>query len=301
MSQYSVLKKSTRPPTLIFFHIPKTAGLSLDVILEHEYGQRRVYTPRDYSWINSYDQLAQVPIERRARYAVITGHFQFGLHTLLPGPSVYFTLLREPIDRVLSLYYYIRQTPVHPLYQTVTAHNLSLEQFLDQIETIEFDNFSVRCLAGAVAVPVGQCAPDLLESAKQNLRQHFSMAGLTERFDETVILLRRAFGWRIPLYLRRNITPNRKAKDQIEPHLIHRLEAMNELDIALYQYVQAEFNEQIRRQGASFQRELHLFQRLNRAYNRIYPSLLPARKVKHWLLGMIQSFQSPSRDAIPHS
>lgn len=43
----------------------------------------------------------------------------------------------------------------------------------------------------------GQCSPEMLESAKKNL-QDFAAVGLTERYNETLILLKRAFNWHNP-------------------------------------------------------------------------------------------------------
>ena len=35
-------------------------------------------------------------------------------------------------------------------------------------------------------VPPGQLPPEALETAKRHLRDYFAVAGLTERFDETL-------------------------------------------------------------------------------------------------------------------
>ena len=43
-----------------------------------------------------------------------------------------------------------------------------------------------------------------LELAKRNL-DDFLLVGLTERFDESFIMLRRALGWRLPMYAARNV------------------------------------------------------------------------------------------------
>ena len=49
----------------------------------------------------------------------------------------------------------------------------------------------------------------MLERAKRNLDEHFSWLGMTERFDESLILLRRTFGWRDVRYVSRNVSRSR--------------------------------------------------------------------------------------------
>ena len=44
-----------------------------------------------------------------------------------------------------------------------------------------------------------------LAQAKRNL-DRFLVVGLTERFDESFILIRRALGWRLPMYERHNVS-----------------------------------------------------------------------------------------------
>ena len=38
----------------------------------------------------------------------------FGLHEILPQPATYITVLRDPIDRVMSAFYFMRSYILHP-------------------------------------------------------------------------------------------------------------------------------------------------------------------------------------------
>ena len=44
------------------------------------------------------------------------GHMLFGLHAILPQPATYITVVREPVDRVISSFYFMRNYKLHPLY-----------------------------------------------------------------------------------------------------------------------------------------------------------------------------------------
>jgi Sulfotransferase family len=40
----------------------------------------------------------------------------FGLHKILPQPATYITVVREPIDRMISAFYFMRGYNLHPDY-----------------------------------------------------------------------------------------------------------------------------------------------------------------------------------------
>ena len=46
----------------------------------------------------------------------------------------------------------------------------------------------------------------MLETAKRNLEAHFAWVGITERFDESLVLLGRTFGWRDVRYVSANVS-----------------------------------------------------------------------------------------------
>ena len=79
--------------------------------------------------------------------------------------------------------------------------------FSNRVDVFEVDNGQARALAGDAATPFGQCSDALLEAALRNLDGHVSVAGLTERFDETLIMLEAEFGWQNLYYVQTNTAP----------------------------------------------------------------------------------------------
>jgi aldehyde:ferredoxin oxidoreductase len=57
---------------------------------------------------------------------------------------------------------------------------------------------------------------------------------LTERYDETLLLLKKSFNWRMPFYTRRNVNKRRLFKEDVSAETLRKIEADNALDIALY-------------------------------------------------------------------
>jgi hypothetical protein len=65
-----------------------------------------------------------------------------------------------------------------------------------------------------------------------------AVVGLTERFDETMLLLKKVYGWRMPFYERRNVGRHRLRKQDLSADVIRQIAADNRLDVALYAYAQ---------------------------------------------------------------
>lgn len=88
---------------LIFLHIPKTAGQSIHEALVNAYGADAVCPAR----VN--EQLYGLDIERLNSYRVFSGHLDWSRLDCIRGPRYVFTVLREPRDRILSFYFYLRE------------------------------------------------------------------------------------------------------------------------------------------------------------------------------------------------
>lgn len=103
--------------TLIFLHIPKTAGRTLEKILEREYAAEFTYNIYGYdqSILEAAKQLSLLPNRQLRSIRLIKGHYNFGLHKLLPQGARYITFLREPIDRIVSHYFYVKEWVVDNL------------------------------------------------------------------------------------------------------------------------------------------------------------------------------------------
>src|SRR5690606_23172592 len=126
-------------------------------------------------------------------------------------------------DRVLSLYYYIFQSDEHYLYNRVVRGGVGLEEFLEKIITSESDNGQVRVLNPEPlwTFPKGQVRRPMLEDAKRNLEQGFIAFGLTECFDESLMLFKRTLGWSEDMrYLRTNVTKQRPSRGATPPEVV---------------------------------------------------------------------------------
>ncbi len=254
-------------PRAIFLHIPKTAGFTLQKIIERQYPPQSIYTLEPSNELESIHEFQNLSQARRAQIRLLKGHLNMGqkLHEFLPPPVTYFTILRDPVERVISHYCFVRETPGHYLQDLATDKDL--KGLLQGRHAIMLNDAHVRLLSGVWGdLPFGECTQETLETAKKNLFEHFAVVGLTERFDETLLLLKKTFSWRNVFYTPKNVTANRPTRDELPLGTLEAVINANRLDIELYQYATRLFEEQVRRQGPLFPIKVRVFQYFNQSY-----------------------------------
>lgn len=239
---------------VIFIHIPKAAGQTIYGIVGRQYRRDEILILR-----GSVGQVSPPTIEQAAGAKIILGHVHFGLHQHLGGENTYVTFLREPVSRVLSLYRYIGSSTRHHLHAQVA--NATMTDFVSgQIDTEEVENGQVRQIAGLTR---GTPDASSLARAKDNLLESCRVVGLVERFDESVILLKRSLGWKMPFYVRKNVTQETPSSDPSDDKALQIIKRRNALDIELYQFACDLFEEQIGRERSFFPVEVSVFRTLN--------------------------------------
>ena len=275
-------QSQTYQQKLIFIHIPKAAGTTFRDVLEREYEPEQTFVIRDNEFRESLQDFNNLPRQRQVEIKLLVGHMPFGAHKFLTDPAAYITLMREPVDRIISHYYYVRRNPGHKLYHQVTSCKMDLIDYVCSGISRELDNGQTRLISGMNSVSIGECSEKMLNQAIDNIHTHFVVIGLVERFDETLILMRHKLGWSTyPFYTRRNTASSRKLRQEFPETTVKTIERYNQLDCELYDYVRRNFDEQIETLPFFRKMELQAFHRLNQFYQKstcIKPMLGSARK-----------------------
>ena len=196
--------------------------------------------------------LSALPWFARGRLSLIAGHASFGVHRYTGGGHV-FTLVRDPVQRVMSHYRYAQQRSEHPMH--ALARTMTLSEMLCEGVWRDLSNGQCQALAGVMAVP-NQAQPQaLLDRAMANLEEHFVLWGLMERYAETLLMAKATLGWEhlhySPENASRPVSPSADARREIEIVRRH-----NALDIALYSALEARFQEALERLVPDWPREL---------------------------------------------
>lgn len=221
---------------IIFMHIPKTAGTTLRGIIEREYSEI-AYGYGGFK--EEYNSLSRYMGSRASDLQCIIGHIPFGIHSYYNRNFHYITFIREPIDRVISLYYYRLYNKKY-----LPAEDIGLEKFLSNYYT-QACNLQTKFLSRDVDIAdmvslenfikyKNEVKPDF-EKAINNLERYFTV-GVTDYFNISISLIGRELGWNKLDYQEKNInlvTPGRK---ELSKGLIELIKEKNSLDMKLYSY-----------------------------------------------------------------
>ena len=240
-------------PLLVFVHIQKTAGKTMRQILYRQYGRGHTRLVRNYFVapdvsLNVIKSLAGGP---SADLRVVHGHILFWPDVEWPAGTQFLTILRDPVERVISHYYWLRARS--------SRFRKTLEDAL--IGGSINDNLQTRVLAAQMP-PFGETTDEMLEEALRGLKR-LTVVGLTERFDESFVLATRMLGWRRMLYRKENVTPDRKPQDDISAKAIDLIKRYNALDIELYRSANKRFEQEVEAQGEGFAIEVEALRRAN--------------------------------------
>lgn len=205
------------PRGTVFLHLPKTAGTSLNQLLNVAFPEGRISPPLS-SVALSADDAAQLDA-----YELITGHLSWSdVSRHLPGRRL-FTVLREPVSRCLSLYTFLKghvSLPLIPLGELAGRNDfIEATSIARQVEPQDFFAFASshpavrQAVANRMVWQLGDhsrpecrrlaCDDAALEQALRNLDQ-FCFVTVLERLDDDLSELLETIGVSVPCELPRS-------------------------------------------------------------------------------------------------
>lgn len=224
------------PNRIVHVHIPKTAGTAFSDAFRHAYGGRlRVYPERfevRFSQTNYSD------------FDFYTAHIGFKLAAEIGGDLI--TVLRNPVDRFLSTYYFLRQqynSGSERSHKASLFARFDLDQFVqitdEPILYQELLNrmtwqiaYSHRLELRRDLSATGVDDGDLVRIALSNLRK-FAIVGLQEDMPRFTDAVQKRYNVKLSIG-RVNVTRIRPAPIGIIPKTLDRLEHWIHLDQELY-------------------------------------------------------------------
>ena len=248
------------PRICVFHHVPKTAGSALRAVLESNYpGKRYVnhYDGKKKSVAFYRDWVRKLP--RRGPLCVASHGAGFLVPVLVEKGADFraVTILRDPVERVVSTYYYVLTIPAEHtgrgrrVADVIRRDELSLVDIYDRFagaavhesdERADFQiffDFQTRSLLAPwedvgdqrYGEPFDESA---LDRTRRRLAEHYEV-GVQERFGEAVRRFARVFGWRVPDDVAtRRINVGRERPRAIDATLRETILRHNRSDAALH-------------------------------------------------------------------
>lgn len=72
----------------------------------------------------------------------------YGTHKLLPWSTTHFTLLREPIERVISHDCHVHRDADHPYHDYLVSDNMGIKEYVETGIHLGMSDFQTRVFAG---------------------------------------------------------------------------------------------------------------------------------------------------------
>jgi hypothetical protein len=223
-------------PRIVHVHIAKTAGVALSDAFRAAFGDRLRFHPERFEpkWSPvDYD-----------RYDFFGGHVGFKVAREIGGDLI--TVLRDPIDRFLSAYYYFRQR-----YETAESRNaktsLAARFDLDQFVQIRDEPLLIRDLQDRMlwqliishlldqrqrVLDSGVTTDELVPLALSNLRT-FAIVGLQSNMPGLARAINRRYGVSLAIG-HANVTRWRRLRSEISSGTLERIRSWVALDQLLY-------------------------------------------------------------------
>src|SRR6266536_2034261 len=175
----------------LFLHGPKTGGITVRAILEGLFYESEILR------ISHEDPLPSREVLENAEF--IVGHVLPSFAATMPWHPKILTMLRHPLQRMISSYRYWRSLPIptdNPKAREAVelAQNLSLEDFLTSNAPVlfgELHNFQCRWLGYNQLAPIGDLA--MLRRAKEVI-QSAMWFGVLEHLPQSIQILEALLG-----------------------------------------------------------------------------------------------------------
>lgn len=238
----------------IFLHIQKTAGSSIIKLARSLYGEDMVshgeYIGKSHAILDDI--------------SFVSGHFGYVYAQPLMESRHCFTFLRNPVDRILSFYFFgrSRKPNQYPIYQL--CHDLNLEEFLQAgftnplIKQYIWNHQTWQLAYGWGDPKAVHSETDLLSQAILQLGKYpeekllfdainhlnqFTYVGFTETFEQDRNIILAKLKLPIPKgKVTENITPNRPDRYSLSNLERNLLSELTYLDQRLYEAAWAKFH-----------------------------------------------------------
>lgn len=215
------IKKDSK---IVFFHAQRTAGSFLKSLFIEEYGKEKCLF---HQTSKRYRKWGDVDSNLLSGFRVYAGHENYSENPLIdPDELLYMSVIRHPVERAISLYYYLKKRPEHKLHELSISEDI--ESFYRKAYEIAPDYVSDT---QTLRVSGGKGFAD----AKKVLDDKFYLVAPFQRLPEIVDYLSQDLGWKTVKHA--NQSPKvLHGEHYMDIGFLNLIKEINPNDFKLYEY-----------------------------------------------------------------
>ena len=243
---------------VFFVHVMKTGGMTLYESVRDQLARQEVYPDPDLDMASdgsdggpfrpfTIPYLLTLGDDRRRKIRFYVGHFPYVASEMLGDELATITILRDPVERTLSLLRQLRRkAPFMDSSRYPAMSSQSMEEVYEQANVFEglVHNHQTKIFSMTQDdeprgyMQVIDIDRNRLALAKENLAR-VDVVGLTERYDEFLDDVTERFGWVIDHGVKVNVTPTTADEPSVSETFRRRIAADNAIDLEFYEYAKA--------------------------------------------------------------
>lgn len=219
------------PTHFVFNHFPKAGGTSFFAVCKYNIPESEI-SPQLME-----EEIRLVRPERFEHYRLIRGHFSVLTQMGFSRHRYSMTLVRDPIQTILSTYKFWRTRPEEDAL-TRHAKSMPFAEFVRHFArspSIIHNPYTHHFAALSRDYPEEADDKELLAAAKHNLAA-FDFVGICEQFGNSVRLLCQQAGWHVPPKIPHENRSREAQLQDLDDTTEQMLRERNRLDLELYDY-----------------------------------------------------------------
>ena len=227
-----------QPQKVLFEHVPKCGGTTVIDYLISQYTDHRIFRIDGGNPPKSIDLFMSLPEKKRHRYNLVYGHGANRLRQYVDPKSLSATIIRNPVDRIISHYYYVCRTPKHYLYDKVKGRNMSLIDYATSSLSGELRNNYVCRFLQITAEEAETKPEESIKNAYHILRDEYSVVGILENLNSVMDLLASKASFHDEYKNKKlNVTIDRPKQLDVGQSTLDAIKEVNHLDVKLFELV----------------------------------------------------------------
>lgn len=220
---------------LLFEHIPKCGGTTVNDFLAKQYLTSERFEIDGMNVDSSHEEWRQLGPAQRAPYRLLVGHGAHKLRNLFADDAKRLTILREPVDRIISHFHFARTSPNHYLFEAINQQKLSLAEYAVSDLSPEITNNYIRRFTGISAEESQRAPKDSAEQAFDLLLSEYSVIGFTENLDDAMTAIAEACQFPFADWKPQRRNSNKLRPRDIDHATIEIIRERNAADVFLYE------------------------------------------------------------------